>query len=211
MIAIDQPTPYDNHNHDQLRDTANQCRACGLCQDRHHVVFCSGPVPAPLMIIGEGPGQQEDEQGLPFVGRAGQLLTSILSSVGIDRERTYITNTVKCRPPENRTPTPAEMTACQPFLIRQIQLVQPQIIILLGTAAVRDFLGTTDPISKQRGLWVTTPVSYMTHELYIMPMFHPSYLLRNASKEKGSPKWLTWQDMKEVKIALDFYATMTLL
>jgi DNA polymerase len=158
------------------------------------------------MIIGEGPGENEDLEGKPFVGKAGQLLTKILESVGINREDdAYIANTVKCRPPENRTPLTSEIDACKEYLIRQIQLVQPKILILLGNPSLKTILGETYTITKSRGSWFKTSVNYMDEELYIMPMFHPSYLLRNASKEKGSPKWLTWKDAQEVKAALEFY------
>ena len=208
MIDFNKQTPYAELTHDALFEQAQNCRACQLCDDRTNVVFHSGNPNANLMIIGEGPGQQEDEQGVPFVGRAGQLLTKILESVEINRNDIYIANTVKCRPPKNRTPFQEEMDACRDYLVRQIQLVQPKIICLLGSAAIKSVLGPTDTISKIRGQWITKPVDYMSDELYIMPMFHPSYLLRNPSKEKGAPKWLTWTDMKEVKAALNFYDIM---
>ncbi|MGC6366984.1 MAG: uracil-DNA glycosylase [Candidatus Marinamargulisbacteria bacterium] len=208
MIDFNKQTPYAELTHDALFEQAQNCRACQLCEDRTNVVFHSGNPNANLMIIGEGPGQQEDEQGVPFVGRAGQLLTKILESVEINRNDIYIANTVKCRPPKNRTPFQEEMDACRDYLVRQIQLVQPKIICLLGSAAIKSVLGPTDTISKIRGQWITKPVDYMSDELYIMPMFHPSYLLRNPSKEKGAPKWLTWTDMKEVKAALNFYDIM---
>ena len=208
MIDFNKQTPYAELTHDALFEQAQNCRACQLCDDRTNVVFHSGNPNANLMIIGEGPGQQEDEQGVPFVGRAGQLLTKILESVEINRNDIYIANTVKCRPPKNRTPFQEEMDACRDYLVRQIQMVQPKIICLLGSAAIKSVLGPTDTISKIRGQWITKPVDYMSDELYIMPMFHPSYLLRNPSKEKGAPKWLTWTDMKEVKAALNFYDIM---
>ncbi|MGA0241652.1 MAG: uracil-DNA glycosylase [Candidatus Marinamargulisbacteria bacterium] len=208
MIDFNLTTPFETLDHVKLHNTAAQCEQCGLCKERTNVVFSAGNTAAKLMIIGEGPGQQEDEQGVPFVGRAGQLLTKILDSVGIQRDDIYITNTVKCRPPKNRTPSPDEMTACQGYLIRQIQLIKPKIIGLLGTAAATAVLGDIQPISKIRGQWITVPVDYMSDDLYIMPMFHPSYLLRSPSKEKGAPKWLTWTDMKEVKAALSFYDIM---
>ena len=208
MINFNHITEHNDKNHDELKAHSMQCQACGLCKTRNNVVFNSGNPNAQFMIIGEGPGQQEDESGLPFVGRAGKLLTKILESVSINRDDIYIANTVKCRPPENRTPTSAEMDACRDYLIRQIQVVKPKIIGLLGSAAVKAILGKTEPITKIRGKWITIPVDYMDDELYIMPMFHPSYLLRYASKEKGSPKWLTWNDMKEVHAALSFYDIM---
>ena len=208
MIDFNKKTTYSDLDHDALFKLAQTCNACQLCDERTNVVFHSGNPNADLMIIGEGPGQQEDEQAVPFVGRAGQLLTKILESVEIKRDDIYIANTVKCRPPKNRTPFQEEMDACRDYLVRQIQLVQPKIICLLGSAAIKSVLGPTDTISKIRGQWITKPVDYMNDDLYIMPMFHPSYLLRNPSKEKGAPKWLTWTDMKEVKAALNFYAIM---
>jgi DNA polymerase len=209
MIDFNKETEFKNFSHDDLKAHAQTCTQCALSGGRTNVVFNSGNPNANLMLIGEGPGQQEDQQGVPFIGRAGQLLTKILESVDIHRDDIYIANTVKCRPPNNRTPHPKEMDACQNYLIGQIQLVQPKIICLLGAAALKAILGPTESISKIRGQWVTTQVNYMDDDLYIMPMFHPSYLLRHASKEKGAPKWLTWNDMKEVKAALSFYDIMS--
>ena len=208
MIDFNSKTNHDELDHKALQETAKSCTKCGLCNERTNVVFYCGNQQSNLMIIGEGPGQQEDEKGIPFVGRAGQLLTKILESVEINRDDIYITNTVKCRPPKNRTPLQSEMDECQDYLVRQIQIVQPKIICLLGSAAVKAVLGPTESISKIRGKWITKPVSYMEDDLYIMPMFHPSYLLRNPSKKHGAPKWLTWTDMKEVKAALNFYDIM---
>ena len=153
---------------------------------------------AKLLIIGEGPGKNEDETGLPFVGRAGKLLDQILESVDIDsNEDSYISNIVKCRPPENRKPSIEEMEACEPWLKEQIRLINPKIILLVGATAVESILGTKEGITKIRGSWIKRD-GYL-----YMPIFHPSYLLRNASKEPGKPKWLTWQDMKKLKKKLD--------
>ena len=185
MIDFNKQTPYAELTHDALFEQAQNCRACQLCDDRTNVVFHSGNPNANLMIIGEGPGQQEDEQGVPFVGRAGQLLTKILESVEINRNDIYIANTVKCRPPKNRTPFQEEMDACRDYLVRQIQLVQPKIICLLGSAAIKSVLGPTDTISKIRGQWITKPVDYMSDELYIMPMFHPLTYYETPQKKKG--------------------------
>ena len=209
MIDFDKTTSFDDFSHSDLIDHVKDCMECDLHKERQNVVFNSGNPNADLMLIGEGPGQQEDEEGLPFVGRSGQLLTKILESVGINRDDIYIANTVKCRPPNNRTPLQSEMDACRDYLIRQIQVVKPKIICPLGSAAIKSVLGSTDPITKIRGQWITKPVNYMDDDLYIMPIFHPAYLLRNSSKEKGAPKWLTWQDMKEVKAALSFYDIMS--
>ncbi len=185
---------------EELRDEASVCIRCDLHKTRTHVVFGSGNTQAKLMFIGEGPGQTEDETGLPFVGRAGQLLTKIIESVGFNREQdTYITNVVKCRPPGNRVPTDHEMATCFPYLRGQIQYIEPRIIVLVGATALKGVLGIKSPISKIRGQWLDTPFGCVR----AMAIFHPSYLLRNASNEKGTPKWLTWQDMQQVKQAYD--------
>jgi uracil-DNA glycosylase family 4 len=206
MIDFNQKTEFDDLDYDALHHVCTQCTRCVLAETRTTVVVGTGPIPCDLMIIGEGPGEQEDLSGHPFVGRAGQLLTKILESAGIDREKSvYIANTVKCRPPQNRTPLPTEIEACKPYLIRQIQLIKPKILLLLGSPALRTILEETLTITKVRGEWYTADVDYMEQPLYIMTLFHPSYLLRQQSKEKGSPKWLTWKDMQEVASALAFY------
>lgn len=203
MLDFNLDTPYGELDYTKLFSTCQSCTKCELHRTRINVVVGSGPVPADIMIIGEGPGAQEDEQGLPFVGKAGQLLTKILESVGIQREKdVYIANTVKCRPPGNRDPLPAEVSACRDYLIRQVQLVQPKILLLLGAPSLKNVLGPDHAISKVRGQWFKAEVNYMDDPLYIMPLFHPAYLLRNQSRDEGSPKWLTWQDMKEVQAAL---------
>jgi DNA polymerase len=150
------------------------------------------------MIIGEGPGEREDVTGLPFVGKAGQLLDKILASVNIDRKsETYICNIVKCRPPQNRVPANDEAAACRPFLEAQITFVKPKLILLAGSTAVQYVLPRKESISRIRGKWLEY------RGIKAMPIFHPSYLLRNDSKEVGSPKWLMWQDIKLVKATLD--------
>lgn len=178
---------------------ALNCRRCGLCGSRNNVVFARGNPKARLMIIGEGPGQFEDQSGLPFVGKAGQLLDKILGAADLDKEKdVYICNVVKCRPPGNRVPTPEEVESCLPFLNAQIELIKPEIIMLAGSTAVQSVLKTKGAISRLRGKW-------FRHEsgARVMPVFHPSYLLRNDSREVGSPKWMMWQDIKEVKRVLD--------
>lgn len=201
-----QSTSYDHLDYPQFVEVCKTCAQCELSKTRTQVVVGHGNVPCNVMVIGEGPGEQEDLHGRPFIGKAGQLLTKIFESVGIDREKeVYITNIVKCRPPGNRTPLPSEADACKGFWIRQLSLVKPKILILLGAPSLKTVLGDIGTISTVRGKWVQTKVPYMDEPLYIMPMFHPSYLLRHASKEKGSPKWLTWMDMQEVKTALSFY------
>ncbi len=188
--------------YEEVEKIASTCTKCQLSKGRTKVVFGNGPVPCDLMLIGEAPGADEDIQGLPFVGRAGQLLTQILASVNIKRpDDIYITNTVKCRPPENRAPLPKEQAACWPYLEAQIKYVKPKIILLAGSPAIKAVLKSDEPITGIRGKWLKLPGT----EISVMPIFHPAYLLRNPSKEKGKPKWLTWQDMQEVRNALDYY------
>ena len=186
----------------EVEEIAQKCEKCQLCKGRNKVVFGNGPVPCDLMLIGEAPGADEDEQGLPFVGRAGQLLTKILESVDIKRpDNIYIANTVKCRPPNNRAPLGSEQNACRPYLEAQIKLVKPKIILLAGAPAVKAILKVDVPMSKIRGTWQKLPGANIS----VFPIFHPAYLLRNPQKTTGSPKWLTWQDMQEVKHALEYY------
>ena len=173
------------------------CKGCSLASTRTKVVFGDGNERSKLLLIGEGPGADEDEQGLPFVGRAGQLLTQILTAGGIDRKDVYITNIVKCRPPENRIPNPEEMIICDQHLQTQIMLIDPELIILLGNTPTRWILKTNEGITKIRGKW------FEWRGKAVMPMFHPSYLLRNASSKEGSPKHLTWIDIQEVKRSWD--------
>ncbi len=155
------------------------------------------------MVIGEGPGAQEDASGLPFVGRAGQLLDQMLASVGIDSNaEAYICNVVKCRPPENRKPTPMEMAACRPWLWRQITAVDPAVIVLTGATALEGVLGVKGGITQLRGRWREGQGEPLTGR-WLLPIFHPSYLLRNPSREQGSPKWLTWHDLQDVRRRLD--------
>jgi len=179
---------------DEVEKEARVCVRCNLCRSRTQVVFADGNPHAKLMIIGEGPGQREDETGVPFVGKAGQLLDKILASVQIDRQRdTYICNIVKCRPPQNRVPTKEEAALCKQFLMAQIAFVKPALILLAGSTAVQYTLQLNEAISRIRGRWF----DYCGAKA--MPIFHPSYLLRNDSKQPGSPKWFMWQDIKLVK------------
>ena len=182
----------------KLNSECVECTSCNLSKTRKNVVVGKGNESAQVVIIGEGPGEQEDITGLPFVGRAGKMLDTALSSVDIDPlEDCYITNIVKCRPPNNRKPSAVESEACMPWLNEQINLLKPKIIILAGSTAVQSFLGINEPISKIRGQWI------QKDNIKYMPIFHPSYLLRNPSKIKGKPKWLTWQDLKKVKKELN--------
>lgn len=182
---------------EQIKAHCNRCHRCGLGATRTHAVVWRGNLEADLMIIGEGPGQNEDETGLPFVGKAGQLLDKILASVNLTEADVLIGNIVKCRPPENRIPTQEEMDACRPYLMEQIRMVDPKIILLSGASSVRGLLGDKRGITKIRGEWMEW------NDRLCMPVFHPAYLLRNPSKERGSPKWLMWQDIQAVRTRLD--------
>jgi len=183
---------------EQMVAHCSQCQRCELGRTRTKAVISRGNPQANLMIIGEGPGENEDLTGLPFVGKAGQLLDKILESVQLTENDIFICNIVKCRPPGNRKPSRDEMAACRPYLLEQIRLVDPKLILLAGGSAVEGLLGDKDPkITKIRGVWREW------EGRWCMPMFHPSYLLRNQSREKGSPKWLTWQDIQAVRTKLD--------
>ena len=184
---------------EQTKDKCLHCTKCPLSKTRTNVVFSGGIPNHKMMLIGEAPGFYEDQQGEPFVGKAGQLLDKILASVGFSRkEHLYICNTLKCRPPENRDPLPEEETACREYLNAQIEILKPKIILLCGRIAAHAMLGTTQGITKIRGKWYEGP-----NFSKMMPIFHPSYLLRNDSREKGSPKWQMWQDIKEIRRVYD--------
>ncbi|HBG14379.1 MAG TPA: uracil-DNA glycosylase [Synergistaceae bacterium] len=174
---------------------AQKCEKCPLAPGRKNVVFGDGDRSTRLLFIGEAPGAEEDEQGIPFVGKAGQLLTRILEAAGIDRKGIYITNVVKCRPPGNRVPSIEEMHACEDILKGQVALINPSIIVCLGATPTKWILktGPGESISKIRGKW------FDWKGIRVMPMFHPSFLLRNQSKKKGSPRELTWIDIQEVR------------
>ena len=183
-----------------VRQKCENCNGCALASTRNNIVFSDGNAStARIVLIGEAPGEMEDETGRPFVGRAGQLLTQFLTEAGISRdEDLYIINTVKCRPPENRDPLPEEKAACWEYLNAQIETLKPRIILLCGRVAVQSFIDTKLGITKLRGKWFEGP-----NFSKMMPIFHPSYLLRNDSRAKGSPKWLMWQDIKEVRRVYD--------
>jgi len=173
---------------EDLRAAIGDCRRCKLCSGRRHIVYGVGNPQARLMFVGEGPGRDEDLQGEPFVGRAGQLLTDIITKgMELKREDVYIANVVKCRPPENRNPEPDEVAACEPFLKKQIELIRPEIIVGLGKFAVQTLLQSKVPISKLRGAW------HSYHGIKLMPTYHPAYLLRNPADKK-----LVWEDIKKV-------------
>jgi uracil-DNA glycosylase family 4 len=173
---------------EELRTAIGDCRRCKLWPGRTHLVFGVGNRNARLMFIGEGPGRDEDLQGEPFVGRAGQLLTDIITKgMGLRREDVYIANVIKCRPPDNRNPEPDEVASCEPFLKKQIDLIQPEIIVALGKFAVQTLLQSKVPITRLRGNW------HIYHGIKLMPTFHPAYLLRNPGDKK-----LVWEDIKKV-------------
>lgn len=183
---------------EQMNAHCNQCYRCELGENRKNAVVGEGNLNADIMVVGEGPGQTEDETGRPFVGRSGELLDKILASVKLTRESdVFICNIVKCRPPENRDPKPQEADACKGYLLEQIRMVDPKIILLTGKTALKNLVGVKEGISKVRGQWIERDGRFY------MPIFHPAYLLRNPSRETGSPKWLMWQDVQAVRVKLD--------
>jgi uracil-DNA glycosylase family 4 len=172
----------------ELEAVAKPCTLCRLHQGRTHVVFGVGNPQAALMFVGEAPGRDEDLQGEPFVGRAGQLLTRIIEAIGMKRQDVYIANVIKCRPPNNRNPEADEIARCEPYLIRQIELVQPRLIVALGTFAAQSLLKTKLPISQLRGRFHTY------QGVRVMPTFHPAFLLRNPERKRA-----VWEDMQVVQ------------
>lgn len=170
-----------------LKESLINCQKCKLCQHRTNMVFGIGDPHASLVFVGEGPGADEDMQGEPFVGRAGQLLTKMIKAMGLEREQTYICNVVKCRPPLNRDPEPDEIQSCEPFLKEQLRLIRPQVIVGLGRYACQTLLNSQTPMSKLRGAWQ----SY--DGIAFMPTFHPAYLLRNPPAKK-----YVWEDLQMV-------------
>ena len=181
---------------EELRAELGDCQRCKLCTGRTHIVFGVGNPKAALMFVGEGPGRDEDLQAEPFVGRAGQLLTEIIiKGMKMRREDVYIANVIKCRPPQNRNPEPDEIAACQPFLLRQIEIVQPKVMVALGTFAAQTLLGVKTPIFHLRGHW------YDFQGIKLMPTLHPAYLLRNPNDKR-----LVWEDIKMVLRELESVA-----
>lgn len=172
---------------EQLRAVAEPCTKCRLAGTRTQVVFGVGNPDADLMFIGEAPGRDEDLQGEPFVGRAGQLLTDIIKAMKMSRGDVYIANVIKCRPPENRNPEPDELDACRPYIRRQIELIKPRVIVTLGKFALQSMTGKAFSISAVRGQWLEY------EGIKVMPTYHPAYLLRTPAAKKD-----VWQDMKKV-------------
>lgn len=173
---------------DLLHSQIAACEKCPLCRGIHQKVPGQGDGHARLMFIGEGPGAEEDAQGLAFVGAAGQLLTKMIAAMGYSREQVYICNIVKCRPPRNRAPLPEEASACLPYLRSQVALVQPKVIVLLGATAARTILGEHIRITRDRGRWVEKK------GVWFMPTYHPAALLRDESKKKDA-----WADLKAAR------------
>ncbi len=180
--------PGTLRNLSALRQFLDGCPRCKLSRTRTRIVFGQGNPKAELMFVGEAPGREEDEQGLAFVGRAGQLLTKIIEAMGRTREDVWICNVIKCRPPSNRDPEPDEVDACRPFLEEQIRLISPRAIVTLGTFAAQAVLETDEPISRLRGRWQTM------RGVRVMPTFHPAFLLRSPDRKKD-----VWEDMKRVR------------
>lgn len=175
----------------QIREEIGDCTRCPLHKDRNHIVFGVGNPQADLVIVGEAPGRDEDLKGEPFIGRAGKLLTDILSAIGLSRQDVYICNIIKCRPPKNRNPEPIEIQTCEPFLQKQLAAIDPTMILTLGKFATQTLLREETPISKLRGQWTT----YLDTPL--LPTYHPAYLLRNPSAKKD-----VWEDMKKLHALL---------
>ena len=170
-----------------LQEEFKDCQMCALGRTRTKLVFGSGDPEARLMFVGEAPGFEEDREGLPFVGAAGQLLTKIILAMKLTREKVYIANCLKCRPPNNRNPLPTEVVTCNPILQRQIEIIRPKVICALGKFAAHTLLGSEEPISRLRGRF------FDVHGTRVMPTFHPAYLLRNPADKK-----LVWEDAQKI-------------
>ena len=193
VLPVPLPTALPHLDWTALRDAVASCRACSLCESRRQTVFGAGHPQAHWLVVGEAPGEQEDEQGEPFVGASGQLLDRMLAALQLTRavdgpeppaQRAYIANTLKCRPPRNRNPTPAEVAQCEPYLMRQIELLQPRIILAMGKFAVQSLLRSDEPIGKLRG---------RVHRYQGVPLvvtYHPAYLLRNLADKARA-----WEDL----------------
>lgn len=184
--AAAQPIPADLDSLEAVAASIASCTNCGLCKERRRPVPGEGNGDSPdILFVGEGPGEEEDAQGRPFVGKAGQLLDRMIEAMGYRREQVFIANVVKCRPPQNRKPLPEEMAMCRPYLRQQIKLIQPKVIIGLGGTAMEGLLGRPVGITRMRGVW-------QEYEgIKLMPTFHPAYLLRNPARKKD-----TWADLK---------------
>lgn len=172
---------------DEIRTELGECTRCKLCNGRKQIVFGSGNPRAELVFVGEGPGEEEDKQGVPFVGAAGQLLTKMIEAMKFSRDTVYICNVVKCRPPGNRNPEPDEIESCEPFLRAQLRVIKPKVIVALGKFAAQTLLREDTPITRLRGQW------RKYEGIDLMPTFHPAYLLRSPEEKKKA-----WMDLQEV-------------
>jgi DNA polymerase len=184
-----------NDTLERIRADIGDCTRCRLCERRTNIVFGVGNPKAELVFIGEGPGHDEDIQGIPFVGRAGKLLTQMIEAMGVKRDDVYIANVVKCRPPENRQPEKDEVATCSPFLLRQLDVIRPKVIVCLGNIATQSLLGTNRSISSFRGQWVDF------RGIQLLATYHPAYLLRNPAA-KGD----VWKDLQKVMAVLGLKA-----
>lgn len=188
----------DVHQHlATMEQQVATCTRCPLSEGRTRTVFGEGDVETDLMFIGEGPGYDEDQQGRPFVGKAGQLLEKIINAIGLAREDVYITNIVKCRPPRNRDPLPEEVSACWPYITEQIRQIKPKVIVTLGRHSSQTILGTGDPISRLRGRFSKLD------GIPVMPTYHPAYLLRNPAGKRD-----VWEDVQKVRDYLKAHGTI---
>jgi len=196
VTAADNPVPGAALLTDSLAAACGACHRCGLAATRQQVVVGRGNPNARLLLVGEAPGAEEEACGQPFVGRSGRLLEAMLAAAGLDSERDlYIANVIKCRPPGNRKPSRAEIEACRPWLERQIAMVRPQLVLLVGATALEALLGIKGGITRLRGQWFHLEEGGIA----LMPLLHPSYLLRNPSESEGSPRWLTRADLVAVR------------
>jgi len=180
---------------ERIRGDIGECTRCKLHKSRSRIVFGDGNPGAKLVFVGEGPGQEEDRQGLPFVGRAGKLLTQMIEAMGLERKDVYICNVVKCRPPSNRTPENDEISTCRPFLERQLAVIQPKVIVCLGNVASQALLGGGEPMARVRGKW------FNWRGAKLLPTYHPAYLLRNPNA-----KGVVWEDLQKVMAELGLKA-----
>lgn len=180
--------PIADRTLDDIRADIGECTRCKLHRSRTTIVFGEGDPRARIMFVGEGPGAEEDAQGRPFVGRAGQLLNRMIEAMGFRREEVYITNVVMCRPPSNRTPEPDEIATCEPFLFRKIRVIKPDVVVALGAIAAQSLLGTKAPIGQIRGRF------FDAHGTKVLPTFHPAFLLRAPERKREA-----WEDLKKVR------------
>ena len=176
----------------EIASAVDVCDKCRLCAGRTHTVFGEGNINAELMFVGEGPGQEEDRQGRPFVGPSGELLTKMIHAIGMERSDCFIANVVKCRPPMNRNPAPDEIAACMPYLLEQVRIIRPKIIVMLGKVSANTLLKQEVFITREHGSW------FERKGVYMMPTFHPSFLLRDASKKRDA-----WEDFKKIREKLN--------